>query len=557
LGKEGCVFFVLNSIFTEIFFVKTYQLYLLALLSGLLLTFAWFPHGFTPLIFIGFVPLLLVEKQVYAAPEKQHVLTLFLCSYLTFITWNVLTTWWVKNASLGGGLMAFICNALLMSTVFLVFHKVKRRLGEKWQYVIFCSFWLTWEFLHLDWDLSWPWLTVGNVFAANLNWIQWYEYTGVFGGGVWIMIANCIIASFFVRTDSAYQFKWKMKKGIWLLGLIIAPIGISFLILNLREKRCEPAMMQDIVIVQPNIDPYNEKFSSSSTEQLQKMLELAAEKVDSSTSYLVFPETALPEEIWEHEFDKNECIHLLNAFIQHYPNLKIITGASTAKLYAPNEKRSSTARKFTQMDGYYDAYNTALQLDKTGIIQVYHKSKLVPGSEKLPLSFIFKHFESLAIDLGGTTGSLGMQDERSVFTSPDQQMKAAPVVCYESIYGEYVGEYINKGANFIAIITNDGWWGDTPGYKQHLRYGALRAIETRRWVTRSANTGISCFISPEGEIQQATNWWVPAVIKGKIEMHTELTFYTRFGDYIARVAMYLSLLLIIYSWLIRFRIVKK
>jgi apolipoprotein N-acyltransferase len=552
---------LINSIFTEIFFVKTYQLYLLALLSGLLLTFAWFPHGFVPLIFIGFVPLLLVERQTYSAPEKHHVLTLFFCSYLTFITWNVLTTWWVKNASLGGGLMAFICNALLMTTVFLLFHKVKKRIGEKWGYVIFCSFWFTWEFVHLDWDLSWPWLTLGNVFADTTSWIQWYEYTGVFGGGLWILVANCIVASLFIQTSSSYKFQLSKKRMIGLITLIIAPIGFSYLIsstLHLDFRTVIPKKQQyDVVIVQPNIDPYNEKFSSSSVEQLKKMLDLAAEEVDSSTAYLVFPETALPEEVWEHEFDKNECIHLLNAFVQHYPNLKIITGASTAKLYAPNEELSSTARKFTQSEGYYDAYNTALQLDKTGVIQVYHKSKLVPGSEKLPLRFIFKHFENLALDLGGTTGSLGMQEERSVFTSPDQQVKVAPVVCYESIYGEYVGDYINKGANFIAIITNDGWWGDTPGYKQHLKYGALRAIETRRWIARSANTGISCFINPEGEIQEPTKWWVPAVIKGKIEMSNTLTFYTLHGDYIARIAMYLSLLLVIYSWLIRFRILKK
>jgi apolipoprotein N-acyltransferase len=541
--------------------VKTYQLYLLALLSGLLLTFAWFPHGFVPLIFIGFVPLLILERQVFEAPGKHPVLTLFACSYLAFFTWNILTTWWVKNASFGGAALAILCNALLMSTVFLIFHKVKRRIGEKWGYVIFCSFWFAWEYFHLYWDLSWPWLTLGNAFADTPSWIQWYEYTGVFGGGLWILVINCIVASLFIKTASSYQFKWDKKKGILVIALLLFPIGISFLISSFLNVNFQTIVSEkkydDVVIVQPNIDPYNEKFSSSSAGQLNKMLALAEEKVDSNTAYLVFPETALPEAIWESEFDKSECIQLLNAFIMHYPNLKIITGAATDKLYAPHEKLSSTARKFTQSEGYYDSYNTALQLDKTGTIQVYHKSKLVPGVEKLPFPFIFKYLGDAAIDLGGTAGSLGVQAERSVLVSPDQQSKAAPVICYESIYGEYVGDYINKGANFIAIITNDGWWGDTPGYKQHLKYGALRAIETRCWIARSANTGISCFISPAGEIQQATNWWVPAVIKGKIAMREKLTFYTRHGDYIARAAMYLSFMLIIYSWLIRFRIVKK
>jgi apolipoprotein N-acyltransferase len=314
---------------------------------------------------------------------------------------------------------------------------------------------------------------------------------------------------------------------------------------------------EEVVIVQPNVDPYNEKFIGEPIEQLKKMLLLTEEQLDSTTSYAIFPETALPSGIWEEDMDKDDCIILLQQFLKKYPHLKIIIGASTAKSYAPGELLSSTARKFGKTDGYYDDYNTALQLDNTGKVQIYHKSKLVPGAELLPFRFILKHIDNLAIDLGGTTGSLGMQEERSVLVSPDQHIKAAPVICYESIYGEYVGGYIKNGANFIAIITNDGWWGDTPGYKQHLKYGALRAIETRRWIARSANTGISCFIDPNGAISQATHWWVPTAIKGKIGMSSTLTFYTRFGDYIARVAMYISLLLLIYSLLIRFRIIKK
>ena len=537
--------------------MKTFQLYLLALLSGLLLTLSWFPHGFIPLLFVAFVPLLLVERKIAERTGKYNSLILFTCAYITFITWNILTTWWVKNASLGGALMAFLCNSLLMSLVFLLFHKVKKRVGGKYPYIIFCCFWITWEFLHLDWDLSWPWLTLGNAFADHLNLVQWYEYTGVFGGGWWVLIVNCIITSCFVTTNTKqFKFFFDKKKGIVVLVVIIVPILASFLIRENRSNACKE-VSQEVVVVQPNVDPYNEKFSGEPIQQLKRMLMLAEEQLDSTTSYAIFPETALPGGIWEEDMYQDPCIGLMQQFLMKYPNLKIIIGASTAKAYRQGEPLSSTARKFGKADGYYDDYNTALQLDKTGKIQVYHKSKLVPGAEILPFRFIFKHIDNLAIDLGGTTGSLGMQKERSVLVSPDQQLKAAPVICYESIYGEYVGEYVKNGATFIAIITNDGWWGDTPGYKQHLKYGALRAIETRRWIARSANTGISCFIDPCGNILEATSWWVPKAIKTKIGMNSSLTFYTRFGDYLARIAMYVSFMLLIYSLLIRFRIVKK
>jgi apolipoprotein N-acyltransferase len=116
---------------------------------------------------------------------------------------------------------------------------------------------------------------------------------------------------------------------------------------------------------------------------------------------------------------------------------------------------------------------------------------------------------------------------------------------------------VRNGAQFISIITNDGWWGDTPGYKQHLKFGALRAIETRKWIARSANTGISCFIDPKGNVLQPAGWWVPAVISGEITLHDGETFYTRHGDYIAKAALCIAFALLIYSILVRFRIAKK
>ena len=538
--------------------MRTYQLYLLSLLSGLLLAFGWFPNSLVPLMFFAFVPLLIAEQNVFQNPDKYNGLTLFACSYLTFFTWNVLTTWWVKNSSEGGAAMAIGCNALLMTITFMLFHKVKKRIGEKWGYILFISFWITFEFLHLDWDLTWTWLTLGNVFADTNKWIQWYEYTGVFGGSLWVLVANCLVFSIFkmILNGKVLNFKFQTSKKliIGLVALIVLPILISYFILASSSNLKDTA---NVIIVQPNIDPYNEKFIAGYEEQLNKMLLLASQKTDSTTDYLVFPETALTEDLWEKGLEQTNSIKILRTFLKKYPKLKIIIGASTAKLYQKNEILSSTARKFTNDDAYYDAYNTALQLDSSNRIQIYHKSKLVPGVEKMPFPFIFKYLGNFALDLGGTTGSLGIQKDRTVFVSPDNKMKAAPVICYESVYGEFVSKYVKNGAQFIAIITNDGWWGDTPGYKQHLQYGTLRAIETRRYVVRSANTGTSCIITDKGEILQATKWWTPAVIKGQIKLNTELTFYARFGDYIARAALYLTLILIIYSWLIRFKLVRK
>ena len=222
------------------------------------------------------------------------------------------------------------------------------------------------------------------------------------------------------------------------------------------------------------------------------------------------------------------------------------------EIYHDESKISPTARKFRKVEKWYDHYNSAIQVDQTDSVQIYHKSKLVLGVETMPFPQLFKPFQDLIFDLGGTTGSLGTQKERIVFQSSSSDVKIAPVICWESVYGEHVGEYIKKGANLIFVLTNDGWWDETPGYIQHFHYSRLRAIETRRSVARSANTGISCFVNQRGDVLKSTEWWVPTSINGTLNTNDTLTFYANYGDYIGRVAAAFSILLLIWTFVKRF-----
>jgi apolipoprotein N-acyltransferase len=233
-----------------------------------------------------------------------------------------------------------------------------------------------------------------------------------------------------------------------------------------------------------------------------------------------------------------------------------VSGISTYYLFESKEKLSNTARALYDNQGYYDAYNSAIQVDNSPHLQLYHKSKLVQGVEMIPFASLMEPLKKLTIELGGTIGSLGSQLAPETFRSLDGNKKIAPVICYESIYGEYVVEYIRKGAGLIFIMTNDGWWKDTPGYQQHLAYARLRAIETRRSIARSANTGISAFINQKGEIIKQTNWWEPAVLSGQLNTNEQLTFYVTYGDYLGRLGSFLGIGILLYA-LVTFRKRKK
>lgn len=518
------------------------KLFFTCLVSALLLTAAWPPWGLAPLLFVAFVPLLLVQQAVNV-DNRLRARHLFVYAFFTFLVWNTLTTWWIYYASLTGVILAELVNTTVMALVFLLFHKVKRGLPERLGNFALIPIWIAFELLHLDWDLSWPWLTLGNGFADYYHWIQWYEYTGVFGGSFWILLVNVLLFELWIHRNTLLRpLRKKIIHGVAVVLLVLVPILLSYVVLPNPPSSAASGI--NVVVVQPNVDPY-QKFSGNVQEDLDAMLLLAASKADSTTDYIVFPETAIAEILWENDIANTWSINRIQKFQQAFPRAAIVIGASTAHYYASGEAHPITARKFKQSDDWYENYNTALQLDATRKLQQYHKSKLVPGVERMPFPAVFGLLDEFAVDLGGTSGTLGLQAERAVFRSTSGNI--APVICYESIYGNYVADYIRNGAEYIFILTNDGWWHNTPGHKQHLRYARLRAIETRKAIARSANTGISCFINVRGDIEQAQPYWTAAAIQQRIVSQPGQTFYVRHGDYLAWGMSVLCLIGIVWS----------
>lgn len=520
--------------------------FVLALISALLLSLGWF-SPFTIFVFIAFVPLLIIEDKLSHSESNKKHLNLIGLSYLTFIVWNVFVTWWIYHASFGGALMAIVCNSILMCMVFMTWHRLKYRLQKPWSIWLLIPMWLGFEYGHTLWDLTWTWLTLGNAFAFSHNWVQWYEFTGTSGGSLWILIVNILI--FKLVKSNLFNLAQTSKP----LAVVIIPIILSYGILKIKTTNSLSEKSYKTLVVQPNVDPYNEKFYLEPEIQLKNLVKQINGKLDSTVDFLVLPETFLTENIFEGRENESFSFHFLrDSILKKFPNLTIITGANTIYAYKPNEHPSSTARQFSNANEYFDSYNTGLQINKDGF-SYYHKSKLVPGVEKMPFPMLFKPLESLAINLGGTMGSLGTQTERTVFFSHDKQIGIAPVICYESVYPDYVAQYVRNGANFIFIITNDGWWENTPGHKQHLAYARLRAIETRCEIARSANTGISCFITPLGDIEQATNYWEKAVIVKNMTPNNTKTFFVQFGDIISYLASFMAILLFVWSQILRFK----
>ncbi len=516
----------------------------LSSLSGVLLSVGFVESVpniiLTPLLFFAFVPLLLIEREIFDSKgiAKREVLRY---AFHALVIWNIGATWWVCNSSLPAGMIANFLNALFMALMVVAWHQSRNLtpLLRGVQIWLLPIFWVAFEYLHLNWELTWSWLTLGNAFANLPSWIQWYEWTGTLGGSLWIWAVNILVFQSFI---------YKTKKINILLPILklFVPILCSWLFFNEKNININDNKKVKILAIQPNFEPHYQKFNLSETQQVEKIINMARQQLDTTFDYLVLPETIF-DRVDLKNINNNSHISMLHALTATFPRLHIVTGIGAFQRLQPSEVAQHHAARLSARGGfYYEAYNAATQLAAIDTAQTppfYFKSKLVPGPEILPFKNILFFLKPLFDKFQGSVEGLGTQTVRSVFQKSD--FAAAPVICYESIFGEFCTGYVRNGANAIFVMTNDGWWDDTPGYRQHLQFARLRAIELRRFVIRSTNTGASALIDANGKILAQTKYDEATTLTAQIPPLSNLTFYARFGDWIGKTVAFLAVLLLI------------
>lgn len=522
----------------------------LMLAFAVLMSLPWLvPHmGWTALF--GIVPLLCMER-LASSWEVKHF---WLWHYSSFVLWNAFTTFWVCNATIGGGIFAVLANALQMSLVFGLFRLSRKRFSGVVPYIFLAVAWMAWERAYFDFQISWPWLVLGNAFGRSVGLVQWYEYTGALGGSLWIWAANLGIFGLMVALSDGRFFGWNAKaKSAAAVGMalvLFAPAAVSGVIWHNYEEVSEGTM--DVLVGQPNFDPY-QKFQFLSQNQqnaiLEDMIEDELGREPHPGQLLIMAPETFTNDIYVGQYDMSPTCIRMSEMLGRHPGTELLFGASSRENI--QEGAQKNPNDYVLNDGRrIRTHNSALALKPDGSTEIYHKSKLVVGTELAPFP---KVTVPLAEWLGTGIGRCVGQPEISLLHFFGVPVGCA--VCYESVYGEYCTGYVKKGAKFLTVITNDAWWGDTPGYRQHLSYSALRAIELRRDVARCANTGISCFIDQKGRIVEESRWWEREVLRGTVNLSSEETFFVRHGDFIGRVCTFVFLLLLL-SLIVRFIIRK-
>ena len=520
-------------------------LWLMCALSALLLSLPWLVPHLGALVLVAFVPLLVAD----AVAEQCRVRASWIYPAATFVAWNAATTFWVCNATVGGGIFAILANAAQMLLVWLLFRLARRKMGGGiLPYVFLAVMWIAWERQYYNVQISWPWLNLGGAFAQSTRTVQWYEYTGLMGGTLWVWLCNLGIFGLLEALSDGYWQRWNgLARVCAILGItlvIAGPVVASKMIWSSYEERSEGTV--DVVIGQPNFDPYQKFQSMTQAQQTEVLLglfgEALAERPDGPV-LLLAPET-FTSDIYINDPDHSPTLQSFRRFLAEHPGAEMLFGASTYEVFSTHAAPNLLARPYGE--GWIVGHNSALTATATGPVEVYHKSKLVVGTELTPYPKIFVPLDNWLSKKMGVSGLMGRcvgQDGVSLLHWGEERVPLGCAVCYESVYGEYCTEYVRAGAKALTIITNDAWWGNTPGYRQHLSYARLRAIELRRDIARCGNTGISGFIDQRGEVLSESDWWQREVISGQINLSSEQTAFVRHGDVIGRVSTLVFLLL--------------
>jgi len=534
---------------------------LLTLISAMLLSVSWPTYGVPFFIFFALVPLLMMEHGVskFSGYDRKSWVV-FGLSYLCFVIWNVVTTGWLygsKNPDGSHSMMAVLfpvlVNSFLYALVFQCYHWYKNAQGTYWGLAFFVAIWMSFEKFHLSWELTWPWLNLGNAFSEYPKLIQWYDTLGATGGSFWILIVNIMIFYTIRIWEAGRKRKGLITNTLIVTALIAVPMIISVIIYNTFDQK--PVGQVNVLMLQPDLDPYAEKYSKDSLTIENDLLNLAEKNSTGKIDYYIAPETAIPGRgsISETAFDKSLMLNNLKDFLVKHPGSVFATGISSHRFYSNTDLLPKDAYQLNPRL-WVESYNSAVQVIPGRKVEVYHKGKLVPGVEIFPYMNVLKPLLGDAmLNLGGTVASLGTDKERVAFSNPYNKGKLAPIICYESIYGEFVGDYVKKGANFLAIMTNDSWWGVTEGHKQLLSYARLRAIETRREIARAANSGISAHINAKGDVTADTFYGDQTALFAKVNLYEGETFYVRSGDFLSRLGIFALGFLLFYYLIKRFQ----
>jgi len=497
----------------------------LTLAAGLLLGLSYPPFPLPFLIFPGFLCLFRIIELSSSAREAAR------WTYPGLLIWNLIATYWLMLATFAGGVAAILANAAVMTIPVMLQYRFQRSGFSPWLIALLqAACWVAFEYLHHHWDLAWPWLTAANAWANVPQLLQYISITGMWGASFWILFTAGL--AFQVLRGAGRRTK-----------VLLYTVFFAFPLLSLAmlwmPSSTPSGSTHEVVVVQPNFEPYEPNGGYPTPGQaLDHLLRLSDSVRTPQTDLIAWPENAIQSDIsnLDHFGGMTGTTRRRLAQKAAAWGTVVIAGATYFEYYSSDE--SPALPYYGREDRPYLPFNAALKFQADQPMQVYRKHNLVPIVERIP----FVHFLH-AVDLFGWVNwnriqGYGKGKEPNQFVVEDTRTPA--LICYDSVYPSWIRNFVQRGAGYLTIITNDGWWGHTSGHAQHFAYARLRAVEYDRWVVRSANNGISGIIASDGSVKKETPYQKTTAFRYDVPVLTTQTWYARLGDWLAFGLLVLS-----------------
>lgn len=524
---------------------------LFAAISGMLLALSFPPIPMPFLAFIGLVPLLFALNKSELPTKQKYILV-----YITFFIYHTGSLWWISSWTrdtdiflLISGIALDFLHPFFFFVPFAMYFWFQKKFNTKPALYLFPLLFLSFEWLHSLGDVGFPWLTLGNTQILNLYWIQFIDITGVWGASLLILYINVFVVDFFLTFSMAHsrnilQYILQSRKASILIALmavlLILPFFYSFYALQNYDYKTNLLKNKNLVVavVQPNINPWK-KWETNVREQIEILLKTSDSllTINPFIELFVFPETAIP--MLYTDFNSLQDISILQNWC-NLRNVSILTGITEFYFIPKTNTAPATAKKLAaDPNQFYQTFNSSILVTpnfdyKPGDkVNSYRKSKLTPFGEQIPfqneLPFL-SQFAMWSVGISSWNKGPGANIMSSSINNKD--VRIGNIICIESIYPNFVRDFNKANANLFTLITNDGWYDFTIGPRQHYLLACIRAIENRRYIARSANTGVSGFISPLGislkEVPQYTRIATDLILP----LQNRQTLYSKYGDWL-------------------------
>lgn len=468
---------------------------ILCALSSVLLILSFPGFELTYLAWFAFLPW-------FFAIQKKNFKEAFLFSYLVGILFFAGILYWLIQITIPGFIILVAYLALYFGIFGILANRVFRLNSSK-TFLLLPAIWVVLEFARSRLLSGFGWALLGYSQYKFLPIIQIASLTGVWGVSFLVVLPSSFIYSLI-------KSKFKDKDLIFTF-LAIFILCFAFGVIKLSQAK--EAEKLKISVIQSNV-PQQEKWEPGLKKIIfDRIATLSGQAATEKPDLIIWPETSIPGFLEEDEFLSRALSKLAKDI-----RIPMLVGAPFFDF--------STSRH----------YNSAYLVSEKGEILARHdKLHLVPFGEYVPFSRIFgfvRRFEEI--------GDFYPGEEYTLFDISKKkagEFKFGVLICYEDIFPELVREFAKKGAQFMTVITNDAWFGRSSAPYQHLQASCFRAVENRISIVRSANTGVSCFITHYGRISNSVKdkdgreIMTTGYSTGEVAIYQKRTLYTMFGDW--------------------------